>query len=285
VLGCGKVGTAAAVLLRDAGFALTAVTTRSAATAREAAARTHAAAGTDNAAAAATGDIVLVTTNDDAIAHVTAQVADAGAFRAGQLVVHMSGALSLSALAPAAAAGAVIGCAHPLQSFATAEDAARKMAGSVFGVTPGPGALEMLQALVGVLGGETVIVADDNKAVYHAAAVMASNYLVAVEDAAVNLLVEAGFDATVAVRSLQPLVTGTAENVRRLGPTDALTGPIVRGDVDTVRGHVEALRNLSGSGDALELYRTLGRHTLEIARRRRTLPAETIAALVDVLAE
>ena len=283
MLGAGKVGSAVAVLLHDAGLAVAAVTTRHPDTARFAASRTGAKPGTDNAAAAAQGDIVLVTTNDDTIASVVAEVAQAGAWRAGQLVMHMSGALPLSVLAPAVSAGAAIGSAHPLQSFASAQDALRTIRGSVFGVTSWPGAREMLEALVGVLGGQVVDVADENKALYHAAAVMASNYLVAVEDMAVHLLVSAGFDETSALKALQPLVSGTAENVRALGTTDALTGPIVRGDVDTIRGHVEALRGLGD--EELELYRALGRQTLKIALRRGTLDAATTDQLRGLLAE
>lgn len=282
VLGAGKVGSAVAMLLVEAGMPVAAVTTRSEATAKRAAERTGAPAGTDDAAAAAQADIVLITTNDDAIAEVAAQVAQAGAFRPGQLVAHMSGALPLAALAPASEAGAAIGCAHPLQSFATAEDAARAMPGSTFAITAGSGAREMLEALVDVLGGHSVGVEDEDKALYHAAAVVASNYLVAVEDVAVHLLMRAGFDEAAAVQALQPLISGTVSNIRTLGTTNALTGPIVRGDVETVREHIRALRDLPGD---LALYRALGRQTLDIAVRRETLSAETLDALRDILAD
>lgn len=280
VLGAGRVGSAAATLLREAGFEIAAVTTR----ASEAtdAGNASPASGTGNTSAAAAADIVLVTTNDDAIASVVAEVASAGGFRAGQLVVHMSGALPLAVLAPAADAGALVGCLHPLQSFATAEDAVRTLPGSVFGITAGPGAAEPIEQLVAVLGGQAVVVGDDHKALYHAAAVMASNYLVAVEDMAVHLLTSAGFDEPSALQALQPLATGTLGNVGRLGTTTALTGPIARGDADTVRGHIEALRRLPG--DELALYRALGRHTLDIAIRRGTLTAEQTAALRELLA-
>ncbi len=266
ILGAGKVGTAVATLLRQARVTVVAMTHHD----------------DNNAAAAGAGDIVLVTTNDDTIESVVSEIAHSAGFRPCQLVAHMSGTLPLSALAGAAEAGAMVGCLHPLQSFATAEDAVRLLPGSVFGVTPGPGADEMLLALVEVMGGQPVIVADADKALYHAAAVTASNYLVAVEDAAVQLLVRAGFDEPSATRALRPLMAGTADNVARLGTTDALTGPIVRGDVATVCSHVDALSALSG--DELELYRVLGRHTLQIAIRRGALTPEQIAALTELLA-
>ena len=143
VLGAGKVGSAVATLLREAGLSIAAVTTRSPITAEKAAAALGALPTTDNTVAAAAGDIVLITVNDDAIAGVVDEVALGGGFRPGQLVIHLSGALPLAVLAPAADAGALVGCMHPLQSFATAEDATRLIRGSTFGVTAGPGALEV----------------------------------------------------------------------------------------------------------------------------------------------
>lgn len=307
VLGAGKVGSAVAMLLREAGFRVVAVTARTTATAEEAAARIRAAAdtdsgpaaGTDNTAAAAQGDIVVVATNDDAIASVVAEVAVTGGFRPGQLVVHLSGALPLAVLDPARDVGALIGCLHPLQTFASAHDAVRTLPGSVFGVTSGPGAAARVEELVQALGGESVGIADADKALYHAAAVMASNYLVAVEDAAIHLLMRAGFDEPSALKALRPLVIGTTENIFRLGATSALTGPIARGDVATVRGHIEALSepasgclgrppgddSLTAHDDELSLYRALGRHTLGIARRRGTLTHEQDAALGKLLSD
>jgi predicted short-subunit dehydrogenase-like oxidoreductase (DUF2520 family) len=282
ILGAGKVGCAVGGALRGAGLPVVAVTTRSAQTASRAAERTGVSAGTDNAAAAAGADIVLLTTNDDAIARVCSEVATAGAFTPGQLVVHMSGTLPLSILGPAASAGARIGCAHPLQSFATHEQAARDIAGSVFGVTSGPNAAEELEAIVNALDGHSVTVPEDKKTLYHVAAAIASNYLVAVEDLAQQLLLEVGLDEPSAGVALQPLAHVTLGNVAELGTANALTGPIVRGDIDTIRRHLKALETLPA--DWLQLYKALGRHTLAIAERRGTLDEETLAVLRRLLA-
>jgi predicted short-subunit dehydrogenase-like oxidoreductase (DUF2520 family) len=281
ILGAGKVGCAVGVTLGKAGLPIVAVTTRGARTATQAAQLTGADPCTDNPCAAARADIVLITTNDDAIARVASQVAEAGAFRPGQLVIHMSGALRLSVLDPAAQAGARIGVAHPLQSFATYRQAVRDIPGSVFGVTAGPGVAGELEAFVHLLDGRCENVPDDKKTLYHAAAVMASNYLVAVEDMATQLLADAGFDKSSAMEALSPLVRRTLENILEFGTTNALTGPIARGDVDTIRGHLAALEDLPV--DRLELYKALGRHTLAIARRRGALADETLAELRDIL--
>jgi predicted short-subunit dehydrogenase-like oxidoreductase (DUF2520 family) len=281
ILGAGKVGCAVGVALAEAGLPVVAVTTRSAGTATQAAHLTGGEPSTDNPSAAAMADIVLITTNDDAIARVASQVAEAGAFRPGQIVIHMSGALRLSVLEPAARAGAHIGAAHPLRSFATYYQAVRDIPGSVFGVTAGPDAAEELEAFVRALDGRPESVPDDKKILYHAAAVMASNYLVAVQDMATLLLADAGFDESIASEALGPLARGTLDNVIELGTAKALTGPIVRGDVDTVRRHIDALEGLPT--DRLELYKALGRHTLAIADRRGTLADKTLAELRDIL--
>ncbi len=283
ILGAGRLGCAVGAALRHAGLRVVAATTRSEDTAELACQLIGGEAGTDNAEAAARAGVVLLTMKDDAIPRVAAEVAEAGGFRPGQLVIHMSGALTLAALDPAARAGAHVGAAHPMRSFATREQAIRDIPGSVYGVTAGPDASEELDAFVRALKGHPVHIADEKKTLYHAAAVMASNYLVTVEDMAVQLLLDAGFDETSATQTLSPLAEGTLKNVTELGTTDALTGPIVRGDVETVRAHLAALAELPP--DRVRLYCELGLHTLQIARRRSTLGAETIAELRELLGE
>lgn len=284
VLGAGKVGGAVASLLKQAGIRITAMTTRRGEPVSSTEARTGTPTTTDNAAAARAGDIVFVTTDDESIADVVDVVAAEGGFRPGQLVVHMSGALSLSALAPAQKEGALIGCIHPLQSFALVEGAQERMRGSVFGLTSGsPEAGTLLKALVEALGGSFVEVADEDKPLYHAAAVLASNYLVAIEDAAIRLLAQTGLDERTALRSLLPLARATLDNIESLGTTAALTGPIARGDHETVQSHLHALGRLSA--DELRLYRALGSCTLALAERRGDLDDETIAKLRESLRE
>jgi predicted short-subunit dehydrogenase-like oxidoreductase (DUF2520 family) len=284
ILGAGKVGGAAGVALAAAGVPIAAVTARSPEHARDAAELMGAAlATTDNVAAASVADIVLITVNDDAIGPVCAEVASAGGFAPGQLVAHMSGALRLSVLEPASEAGALVGSAHPLRAFASREQAIRDLPGSVFGVTAQSAAAPAIVALVEAMGGQPVEVDDDVKPLYHAAAVVASNYLVALEDVAAEMLAHTGFDRDDALRALMPLVRTTLDNLGEFGTTNALTGPIVRGDAETVAGHLEAMRDLPA--ETQELYRALGRRALAIARRRRTLTPEADARLGGLLGE
>jgi predicted short-subunit dehydrogenase-like oxidoreductase (DUF2520 family) len=281
ILGAGKLGCAVGAMLRQGGLRIVAASTRSEDTAELACQLIGGEACTDNTEAAERAAIILLTMNDDTIARVADELAQAGVFRPGQLVIHMSGALPLSVLDPAARAGAHVGAAHPMRSFATREQAIRDIPHSVYGVTAGPGASEELDEIVRLLEGRAVHIADEKKVLYHAAAVMASNYLVAVEDMAVQLLLDAGFDETSAMEALAPLAQNTLENVAELGTTDALTGPIVRGDVETLRAHLDALASLPP--DRLRLYRALGLRAIDIAERRSTLDAETLAQMREVL--
>jgi len=285
VLGAGRVGSAVGILLQRAGVEVVAVTARSATHAQAAASRLGAQALTDNAEAARLGDIIFVTTSDAAIEGVVSEIARAGALRKEALVIHMSGALPLSVLDPATSAGALVGCTHPLVSCADVDEALRAIPGSYFGVTAGSGAEAVLDALVRALGGRRVDVFDEAKALYHAAAVVASNYLVALEDVAVTLLERAGFDREQAAKALQPLLASTVSNIGALGTTAALTGPIARGDAETVLKHRSALDAAFGQDPEgyADLYRTLGMHALRIAERRGTLDPRACARIRSAL--
>ncbi len=281
ILGAGRVGQAVGALLREAGYSVTAVTARTLQAAQAAALATGGTAYTDNTAAARAAQLVLVTVPDDVIESAVADIAADGGFAAGQVVAHTSGAHGLGVLAPAAEAGAAIGAIHPMQSFATATRATQDLPGSIFGFTADDDAREVLLAVVESLGGHAVDVADEVRPLYHAAAVMASNGFVAVEDMATNLLVSAGFDERAARRALVPLVAGTTINIRRFGPKEALTGPVSRGDFDTVRAHLEALQSAPESHR--QAYLALNAHAADMAEEVGMISHETATELRAVL--
>lgn len=266
VIGAGKVGQALASLLRKAGAEITVVTARRPETADAAALATGGRATTDNATAARSARVVLVTVGDDALETVVQDVADAGGWTTGHFVVHVSGVHGLEPLGPAAKAGAMVACTHPLQSFANVQHAVREIPGSVFGVTADGDALEMAMTLVRAVGGIPVEVAEEHKALYHAAAAVASNHLVALEDMAIDMLVRSGMPDDIARDALWPLLRGTVTNIRRFGTRLALTGPVVRGDIDTVRRHLAAIEELPALYRSA--YRDLAAHAVEMALAR-----------------
>ena len=178
--------------------------------------------GDDVASAAAGADLLVIATPDDAIAGVAASVAPAD----GCVVAHLAGALGLDVLAPHARRASV----HPLRSLPTPST---DLAGAWFAIAGDALAGE----LVADLDGRLVAVDDAARTAYHAAAVMASNHLVALLGAVERVAAEAG----VPLDAFLDLVRGTVDNVELLGPEGALTGPVARGDWDTVARHLEAL--------------------------------------------
>jgi predicted short-subunit dehydrogenase-like oxidoreductase (DUF2520 family) len=219
---------------------------------------------------------VFLTVPDAAVASLAGEVAAAGEIPAGVAFVHCSGALGLGALDPLAARHDV-GSFHPLQSFPEPRPP-EAFRGSLVAIDAGAPALRRrLERLARDLGAKPRDVEDADRVVYHAAAVFASNYLVALAAEAVEMLGTIGWSESEAVAGLVPLMRGALDEVARRGPTAALTGPIRRGDVETVTRHLEALAGLD-SGMAkwprkADVYRMLGQIALEIAARAGLEPA------------
>jgi predicted short-subunit dehydrogenase-like oxidoreductase (DUF2520 family) len=219
---------------------------------------------------------VFLTVPDAVVAAFAGQVAAGGDIPAGVAFVHCSGALGLRALGRLAVRHEV-GSFHPLQSFPRPRPP-EAFRGSLVAVdASAPTLRRRLERLARDLGAKARGVEEADRVVYHAAAVFASNYLVALAAEAVDLLGTIGWSESEAVAGLIPLMRGALDEVARRGPTGALTGPIRRGDVETVTRHLEALTALdSGSPEGprkTDVYRMLGRIALEIAARAGLEPA------------
>jgi predicted short-subunit dehydrogenase-like oxidoreductase (DUF2520 family) len=213
------------------------------------------------------GAIVFLTVPDGAVSGVAAKLAGRGAALPPTVAfVHTSGALELGALAPLARSHSV-GSFHPLRSFPEPgpPEAFRRIVIAVDASSAS--LLRVLSRLARDLGAKPRRVVDSERALYHAAAVFASNYVVALLGEAVGLLEEAGWTQEDAVRGLVPLAEGAVANVAKTGPTSALTGPIRRGDSQTVERHLGALGKGRLGARRRGLYRMLGEVALEIARQ------------------
>jgi predicted short-subunit dehydrogenase-like oxidoreductase (DUF2520 family) len=221
-------------------------------------------------------DFVFITTPDDAIG----SVASATAWRAGQSVVHCSGALSAEVLAPAADAGAQVGSFHPLQTFASLERALANLAGATFALEGEIPLLNTLQDMAEALGGRSVLVRSEDKVLYHAAAVMASNYTVTLVQQATELWEAFGREPEEALVALLPLLRGTVSNLETLGLPAALTGPVSRGDLATIANHLEALESFP---TIAPVYRALAEATIPIALDKGRLDARTAESLLRML--
>jgi len=287
IVGPGKVGTALAVLAGRCGWPVAAVGGRDLDKARAAAE----AAGSDvhacsPAEAAAAGELILLTVSDEAIQSVCDELAAAGAFAAGSIVAHCCGALDSSVLGAARSKCAChIGSLHPLQTFPSAEAAVRKLPGAFFFCEADPQAMDTIRQFVEAIGGRPVTIPSGpgQKALYHAAAVMACNYLSALMDGALTLAGEAGIERQIALEALEPLVRATVDNVIAMGPQEALTGPIARGDADTVSRHLDALAGRAGLAEIAELYRAAGIQTVALALKKGTITDKTAVRLRKLL--
>jgi predicted short-subunit dehydrogenase-like oxidoreductase (DUF2520 family) len=198
----------------------------------------------------------------------------------GKIVLHTSGALSSKALAPLGRAGAATGSFHPAQSFAGPDAPPSRFRGASFAVEGAPKAVAFGRSLALSLGGRPFRLRAEDKPLYHAACSMASNLLVPLFDLACGLLEETGLKAQAAVKILLPLVEGTVRNLENPDRRAALTGPIARGDADTLKLHLDILRRHPVPG---QVYRILGRRALELAAAGG-LEAEKVRILARRLA-
>lgn len=263
IAGTGRVAQALGRLLRERGEPVVAVAGRNGE-------RTAHAAEFIGAPAAALREIparagrVLIAVRDGAVRGVARALADAG--MNGGAALHTCGSRGPEILAPLARAGVACGVLHPLQTVASPEAGVTAIPGSAFAISGDPDAVAWAEQIVKLLCGTTLRVAAGAMPLYHAGAVMASNYVAGLLDAAAALMKAAGIEEKPALDALGPVVYAGVANALTLGPEKALTGPIERGDAETVRRHLASLTAAPASVACL--YRSAGRHVLEIARRR-----------------
>jgi predicted short-subunit dehydrogenase-like oxidoreductase (DUF2520 family) len=242
VFGAGRVGRGLAHRLHRLGWRIGAVVTRSKATARTAVRKIGAGA----AYGAATrqilnADVVFITTPDDAVANAAADLADLGREEwRGKIVLHTSGALDRDDLAPLAHFGASTGSLHPLQTFSGRT--VPELEGIVIAIEGDRAALRMARKIVRALGGIPLTLLGRDKPMYHAAGALVAGHALALVEAATLILMSIGFTRRQSNRSLLPLMRQMLANFERLGPRLAWTGPLSRGDYETIARHREAFR-------------------------------------------
>ena len=213
---------------------------------------------------------ILIAVSDDAIPSVAGVLAASGMNRG--IVLHTCGARGPEILEPLVTAGVACGVLHPLQTIATPEGGVALLPGSSFAISGAGAAVAWGERIVALLDGTALHIEPAQMPIYHAAAVMASNYITGLIDAAAILMKTAGIDEKTALKALGPLIRAGVENTLALGPAKALTGPIERGDVETVRRHLRSLEATAPS--ASSLYRSAGLQVLEVARRRGLAEAQ-----------
>jgi predicted short-subunit dehydrogenase-like oxidoreductase (DUF2520 family) len=285
VVGAGRVGAVLGAALRAAGAEITAVAAESDASLARADVLLPGVPTAKPTAVARSCDLLLLTVPDDMLENVVVQLAASGALRAGQHVAHTSGRHGLAVLRAAVEVGARPLALHPAMTFTGTPLDLGRLPGCAFGVTTdAPDTAALAQALVDALEGRLVAVPEEKRSLYHAGLAHGANHLVTLVTQAMDLLRESGADDPAA--TLRPLLTAALDNALTMGDA-ALTGPIVRGDVETVRAHVAVMARTRPS--ALPSYVALARATANTAvLDGRLLPiraAKLIGVLNDALAE
>lgn len=271
IIGTGAVGSALALILKSKGYELTGVCSKNGNSSAQLALITGAKNCQDPAEVLEKAEVVFLATPDRAIAEVAGVLSESSLVRKSQIFFHLSGALPASVLSPLKKFGALIASMHPLQSFAEAERAISQLKGVFYGVQGDSEAVGVAFEIIEDLNGNPYLIKNEDKALYHLAACTASNYMVSLIHCAVGLFEKLGMDSDQALRALFPLVKGTLNNIESLGPVRALTGPVARGDTQTLDHHLKVLR--SSRRTVSRLYRVMGEYTCQVALEKQSIDA------------
>ncbi len=204
------------------------------------------------------GDIIFITTPDSEIRKVAGKIASDLENLEGKVFVHCSGAVSSNILIELKEKGASIGCFHPLQAVSQETDTFEDI---YFDLEGDDDAIKELQKLVLDIDAKSFIVTPKEKELLHVSAVIASNYMVTLADLALRVSESTELSQRELMDAFLPLMGSVLQNLEKLSPSKALTGPISRGDIQTVQKHIKLLE---GKPELLEIYKKLGLLTLEL---------------------
>lgn len=280
IIGAGKVGSVLAARFRSAGYPIIGVSGRSDASRLRISTLLPGIDVLTPVEIAEASDIVILAVPDDSLIAVAEELASSGAIRPGQYVLHTSGRHGLDALASLTRVGARAIAFHPAMTFSgTTVDFE---GAPIFGLTAHEAERPLAEELVEALGGVPMWVAESDRALYHAALAHGANHLVTIVAQSMDLLRAAGAEDPAAV--LRPLLAAALDNVLAYGDA-ALTGPVVRGDVTTIRAHIDALAAADVDDATVDAYLELARATARRAEADQRLSPATATTIRQVLDE
>ena len=279
IMGAGVVGTALAARLVRAGIPVIGLHGRQVELTDAARAISGVVASTgDIPDVMSESDVIIISVRDERIGEVGTRLVNEKRLRPAQVVLHTSGAnAAATALATVRPHVRAVGTLHPLVSFADARVAVEHMGEVAFGIEGDEPAKAYAKRLVRAMGARGVFLEGQNLPLYHAGAVLASNYVVALADMAKRLFITAGVPAAEALPMLIPLLRSVVQNLAAVGLPAALTGPVERGDVSSVEQHLRILE--ARAPELLELYRVVGRDVLRLAREKSNLEPDVVKRL------
>jgi predicted short-subunit dehydrogenase-like oxidoreductase (DUF2520 family) len=266
-IGAGKVGTAFGKYLTENGYKIIGYYSKNYTSAQKAANLT------DSTAYDKIEDLVFevntlfITTPDDVIKEVCDFLVTKKLINKSYIICHMSGGLSSDILKNAKDIGCSVYSLHPMQAFADIESSVKELKNTIFSIEGCEKKIQYLITLINELGNEIFLIDSKTKAIYHAAACVASNYLVTLIDYAVNLLNEIGLEKNLAIKAINPLLMGTVKNIAQMDTEKALTGPIARGDLKTIKKHLHDIDLYCPHN--LDFYKFLGKKTVELAKKEK----------------
>ncbi|MBU2899305.1 Rossmann-like and DUF2520 domain-containing protein [Vibrio hepatarius] len=226
-------------------------------------------------------DLYMITTADGALGEVCDRMLDVHDFKQNSVIFHCSGAVPSRIFQRAQEHGCYIASVHPVKSFAEPSIAVSDFKGTFCAVEGDEKALGILEGCFQSIGGHIFRINTDKKALYHGATVMACNNLVALIEAATSMYVDSGLDRKTALKVMEPIVRGTITNIFALGAVSALTGPIARGDSETVSTHLNALKD--DDGMLTDVYCSLGKWALNLSKEQGSATSESLRNILDQL--
>lgn len=285
-IGAGKLGRTLAKLWHDQGvFEIGDIVNRSLQSATNATTFIGAGQAVDQIASMQSANVYLLSVPDDVISDCAHQLLKTDVVKPGSVIFHCSGALPSTVLIPAQSSleksNLHIASVHPMRSFADPKNAANNFAGTYCAIEGYPKAVQILTNAFEKIGGKLFSVNAANKTLYHAACCITSNYLTVLMEFAVQCFEQSGVERDQALRIMQPLAQGTVDDIFSLGTTAALTGPIERGDVETIKRQLQAIKQW-GDNPA-ELYKLLSEVTVELSQKKGSASDDSLTQLADTL--
>lgn len=278
IIGAGKVGTAIGSVMKKRHLTVVAVSDKVKASLKRA--QEYIGTGTlytsDNRLLVSLADVIAVTTQDDVIGDVVREIHAGTEPLDGKLFFHTSGAHTSSVLQPLNEKGASLGSLHPLQTFPDIDSAIEVLPETYIFIEGDSGALLKLEALGKVIGAKTVNIEGKNKVLYHLAAVFVCNLLSALLFAGEGVMKKVEIE----IEPFFPIIRATLRNIEKKGPLMSLTGPVVRGDIDTIVAHIEAM---TGMDQHRDVYRALSLVAVEMVRQRGLLDEDLLERMRRVL--
>ncbi|WDV46447.1 DUF2520 domain-containing protein [Clostridiaceae bacterium M8S5] len=279
-IGAGKVGTSIGQYLNNNGVKINGYYSRTEASAKKAAFLSNSTYYSQLNQLINDSRYIMITTPDDVISTIASQLLSINTCWKNKLVCHTSGAHPSTLLHSLSSLGATIASLHPMLSFANIQKAVELLEHTPLTLEGSGDLMYDFNNMLKSACLQTHEIKTEQKALYHCAACIVSNYLVTVLEIGTECLIKAGFDSESASNLIKPLINGTTNNYFTHG-SKALTGPLARGDVNTIKTHLEAI---SKEDSLLEnIYRLLGIRTLQVCKKQNNLDEYTLNNLKEVL--